>query len=265
MSPLDAPMRALFEQVSRDIILPRYRNLAEGEIIEKAQNDLVTVADREAELALADGLEALEPGLAMVGEEAVHADASVLDGLARPCWIIDPIDGTANFAAGTAPFGILIARAEGGLAQSGWIYDCLSGRFCSAHRGQGAFVDGEPVQARGTGETPPVAALSTMFMDDAGRAQAERDIVPHYRLIDIPRCCAEQYPRLGLGQNDVSLFNRTFAWDHAAGALWLNEAGGMAARYDGSAYRVDEHGCTGLIAAATPALWQALAARATSA
>jgi fructose-1,6-bisphosphatase/inositol monophosphatase family enzyme len=64
-----------------------------------------------------------------------------------------------------------------------------------------------------------------------------------------------------LGVNDVSLFERTLPWDHAAGVLWLNEAGGRAARPDGSDYRVDEWERPGLIGAASPALWDELAAR----
>jgi fructose-1,6-bisphosphatase/inositol monophosphatase family enzyme len=62
-----------------------------------------------------------------------------------------------------------------------------------------------------------------------------------------------------LGQNDVSIFNRTLPWDHAAGALFLNEAGGRAARLDGSEYRVDDWNRTGMIGAATPKLWDQLA------
>lgn len=57
-----------------------------------------------------------------------------------------------------------------------------------------------------------------------------------------------------MGQNDLAFFNRTFAWDHAAGVLFLNEAGGKAARYDGSPYRLDDEK-VGLLVAATPALW----------
>ena len=63
-------------------------------------------------------------------------------------------------------------------------------------------------------------------MDPAQREAVKEHIAPHYRMVDIPRCAAEQYPRLALGENDVSIFERTLAWDHAAGALWLNEAGG---------------------------------------
>lgn len=258
---LHAEMETLLRRVARDAILPRYGKLALGEIAEKAHDDLVTVADHEAEAMLAEGLAKIVPGLPIVGEEAAHADPSVLARLASDCWIVDPLDGTHNFAHGKPPFGILIAMAAGGEAHTGWIYDVLSGRLCIAHRGTGAFIAGERVAARPSGENPPVAAISTIFMDEGERARVVAHVAPYYRVVDTPRCAAEQYPRLALGQNDVSIFNRTLAWDHAAGVLWLNEAGGRVCRTDGSPYRVDQGDRTGLLGAASPALWEDLAQR----
>src|SRR3546814_1233686 len=136
---------------------------------------------------LAEGLAAIDPSLAIVGEEAAHADPALLDRLAGDCWIVDPIDGTHNFAHGQPPFGILIARAEGGLCQSGWIYDCLTGRFCHAHRGAGAFVNGERIAARTTGQQPPIAAISVIFLEEARRKAMKRLIAPHYSLVEIGR------------------------------------------------------------------------------
>ena len=261
MNALDREILALMQRATEQAILPRYRNLAAGEVEDKGGNDPVTIADTDSEALLREGLGAIDPGLAFVGEEAAHADPGVLDRLDQACWIVDPIDGTRNFAAGQPPFGIIIARADGGETQSGWIYDCLTGRFCVAHKGTGAFVDGERVEARATGRQTPVAAISLIFMDEARREATKRHIAPSYELVDIPYCAAEQYPRLALGTNDVSIFERTLAWDHAAGILWLNEAGGKAARPDGSPYRVDEVGRTGLLGAASPALWDELADR----
>ena len=260
-SILDREILALMRRASETAILPRLANLKAGEVEDKGGNDPVTIADREAEAILSEQLAKLAPGLAIVGEEAAHTDPGVLERLGAPCWIVDPLDGTRNFAAGRGPFGIMIARAEGGLAQEGWIYDCLSGRLCAARRDGGAFVDGEQVRARATEEAPPLAAMSLIFMDPARREAVKAHIAPHYTLADIPYCAAEQYPRLALGINDVALFERTLAWDHAAGVLWLNEAGGKAARADGSAYRVDAAPYGGLIGAASPSLWDALAAR----
>lgn len=260
MTALDAEILALMRRVTDEAILPYYRTLAASDIVSKASDDVVTVADHQAEAMLAEGLAKLDPGIAIVGEEAAHADPTVLDALASACWIVDPLDGTNNFAAGKPPFGIIIALAGGGETRSGWLFDCLTGRFCAAHRGSGAFVDGARVQAQPSGHAPPVAAISLIFMDLDRREQVKRHIAPHYTLVDIPRCAAEQYPRLALGQNDVSIFERTLPWDHAAGVLWLNEAGGRAARPDGSPYRVDQHTRTGMLGAASPALWDQLAA-----
>ena len=261
MTTLDRKILALLQRVSEQAILPRYQSLTAGDIENKAQGDVVTVADHQAEEMLAEGLAKLNSGVAIVGEEAAHADPAVLAGLSEQCWIVDPLDGTNNFAAGKPPFGIMVALADNGFAVSGWLYDCLTGRFCAAHRGSGAHVDGARVVAKPSGNDPPVVAISLVFVEQERREAICRHIAPHYTLVDIPRCAAEQYPRLGLGKNDVSVFERTLPWDHAAGVLWLNEAGGVAARPDGSPYRVDEHARTGLIGAASPRLWDELARR----
>lgn len=263
---LSAAIHRLMREVTEYAILPRWRLLAAHEIESKASNgtlpDVVTVADREAEAMLGEGLVRLLPEAAVVGEEACDADPSVFDRLgADTCWIVDPLDGTNNFAAGKPPFGILIALAASGEAIAGWIYDCLTGRFCEASRGGGAFVDGERITARETGANPPVAANSLIYMEPGRREAVRAAIEPHYALVDIPRCAAEQYPRLVLGQNDVAIFERTLPWDHAAGVLFVNEAGGKAARPDGRAYRADDYARPGLIGAASERLWDGLVAR----
>lgn len=254
---LHETVHALLREVSTRAILPYYQKLSEHEITAKAADDVVTVADNLAEEMLAEGLARIAD-LPIVGEEAAFADPAVQDRLSGDCWIVDPLDGTRNFAKGRRPFGILIAMAQGGEAHTGWIYDVLTDRLCIAHRGKGAFIDGERISARPTGEDPPIAAISLIFMDPA-RREAVKAPAAGYRLVDIPYCAAEQYPRLALGVNDVSIFERTLAWDHAAGVLWLNEAGGKAARPDGSPYRVDEWDRKGLIGASSPALWNDLA------
>lgn len=267
---LTAAVHALMRETAERAILPRWRQLAAHEVEAKETTgtlpDVVTIADREAEEILSDGLALMLPEAAIVGEEACHADPTVFGRLGDAlCWIIDPLDGTNNFAASKPPFGILIALAERGEAVAGWIYDCLSGRLCHATRGGGAFVNGERITSRETGANPPIAANSLIYLRPERREAVRTAVEQHYTLVDIPRCAAEQYPRLVLGQNDVAIFERTLPWDHAAGALFVNEAGGMVARPDGSAYRVDEWDRPGLIGAASERLWQDLAARLPSA
>ncbi|GMN01685.1 inositol monophosphatase family protein [Erythrobacter sp. MTPC3] len=261
MTALDEEIRDLMRFAAQRSMMPRFRALADSDIEMKGEDDPVTIVDREVEGFLTEALTKLAPGVAVVGEEAVHADESVLDHLSGQCWIIDPLDGTANFTEGKEPFGIIIALADAGKAVAGWIYDPHKDRFCHAKAGEGAFVDAEKISAATTGSNPPVAAISRMFLTEEQRAQVDEKIAPHYSLVDIPRCAAEQYPRLALGENDVSSFKRTLAWDHAAGVLWLNEAGGKAARLDGSEYRVDQHGEPGLVGASSPAIWDEFVGR----
>ena len=259
---LTGAVAALMRDAATRAILPRWQTLTADQIDAKAADDVVTVADKEAELILAEGLARILPEATIVGEEAAHADPALLDRLGdATCWIVDPLDGTNNFAAGKPPFGVMVALAEAGETIAGWIYDPLSGRLVHAHRGGGAWIGEERVTACSTGVEPPIAAISLVFMDPDKRAAVKQHIAPHYTVVDIPRCAAEQYPRLVLGVNDCSIFERTLAWDHAAGVLFVNEAGGMAARPDGRPYRVDEAHLPGLIGAASRALWHELAER----
>ena len=260
MSVLDREVLALMRDVAERIIMPRHRTLKATEIIEKADDDLVTIADREAEVALAEGLAKLHPEAAIVGEESVHADPSVMDRLSGTCWIIDPIDGTSNFASGAGHFGIMIALAEEGYAQGGWIYDPQRDRLCAAHRGQGATIDGERVTARPSGANPPRLAAMKRFMTPEQRTAFDRDIALHYTLAEAPGAACEQYPLTVLGEHDVAIYERTLPWDHAAGSLFLNEAGGACLRLDGTQYRVDD-GRRGMIGAANRDLYDQLVAR----
>ncbi len=255
MDTLTSSVTAIMRRAAEVAILPRYRSLEAHHVREKAADDFVTIADSESEAILAEGLAALLPDAAIVGEEAAHSDPGLTRKLGDAlCWIIDPLDGTNNFAAGNPPFGIIVALAEAGETIAGWIYNPLTGRCCRAERGGGAFVDDQLVHSAGSGLAKPVVAM-TFGLIEAERAAAMRSFFePRCTFAENPRCAAEQYARIGLGQNDIAFFHRTFAWDHAAGVLFLNEAGGKAARYDGSPYRTNDDKI-GLLAASTPALW----------
>ena len=257
MHALYEPVSALMRDVARDVILPRFRALAADEMEEKTPGDFVTIADRESEERLSEGLVTILSDTRVLGEEATAADPGLLEGLGTGAiWIVDPVDGTNNFAEGKTPFAVMIALAVDGVVEAGWILDPVTGRMCHAKRGGGAFIDGERITARGSGHASPLAAIALHFLSEEKRADLVRRAEGRLTLVAIPRCAGEQYPRLVLGQNDIALFERANPWDHAPGGLFLNEAGGRLARLDGSDYRIDRPG-PGLMAAASPALWEA--------
>lgn len=254
--PLHEEVSALMRGVAADVVMPRFRTLAETEIATKSAGEVVTIVDREAELRLYDGLAALGLGARILGEEAAEEDPTLLDNVGDGLvWLVDPLDGTANFAAGRAPFGMMIALVENGSTVAGWMLDPLSGRMCHAVRGMGATCDGAVVRARPTGALRPRAALGTHFLgaDRRARVHAQADL--HLDVVPVPRCAAESYPRLVFGEDDAALFQRILPWDHAAGALFVTEAGGMVTHWDGSPWRIGGPGI-GVLAAASPRLWE---------
>ena len=125
-------------------IIPRFRQLGQGDIREKKPGDFVTLADLEAERRLTERLGALLPASVVLGEEAAFADRGRLDLLAgdAPVWVIDPVDGTANFARGEPAFAVIVALIERAELRAGWIYEPLADTMVMAEAGQGAWSAG---------------------------------------------------------------------------------------------------------------------------
>lgn len=231
-------------------LLPRFRRLAKEDIRLKRPGDVVTVADVASEQRLAAGLARILPGVPVVGEEAVEADPGLLGLIARPgeaCWIVDPLDGTANFAAGRDLFAMIVCLVQDTRAVGGWILDVPRGRMAVASKGQGVTLDGAPVQRTRSTE-PPVG-----FVGHKVRNAFDRELPPDRRRqlgrISNLRCAGAEYLEILSGRADFSLYRMTKPWDHAAGVLMLEEAGGRAVRFDGQPYAPAQPINAGLIAA----------------
>lgn len=257
---LTQAVRQAMVQAARQALLPRFHKLADHEREEKSAGEVVTIADRECEAILGAALLELLPGASLVGEEAVHASPALIKRLGDElCWVVDPLDGTGHYAAGHGPFGVMVALASAGQAIGGWILDPLSGRFCWAAAGQGCWIDGERAPPPRNAEGKD-AGLSLLLKTRAERYGAIVECLgEQFDIRDLPRCAAANYPAMLLGSPALALYERTLPWDHAAGALLVEEAGGKVARLDGSPYRVDEDR-TGLLAATHPARWEQAAA-----
>lgn len=257
--PLSPSVEALLRESATAIVLPRFRKLAAHEVEEKSPGEIVTIVDRECEARLAAGLHHLLPDASVIGEEACAADPKQADGINRGLvWLIDPVDGTANFAEGRTPFALMIALLEDGRRSASWIFDPVANRMCHAAANGGAYVDGERVYARETGSVLPIAELGMKFLSPERREDVMRRVAGKFEIAPFVRCAGEQYPRIALGQNDIALFERTLPWDHAPGALFAEEAGAIIRRPDGSVYEVGD-GRSGLIAAASQRLWDCAA------
>lgn len=236
-------------EVCAETILPRFRRLDADEVRAKARpGDLVTIADAEAEAALTAFLAAGDPGALIVGEEATFARPELLRGLpdAERAWVVDPVDGTVNFAHGDARFGVMVAELRWGEVVRGWIWQPINARMFVAEKGAGVTMDGRPLQRlREPGRVVRGATLRRL----------RRQEVPGYALRHTVGSCAIDYPRLALGELDLLAYGHDKAWDHAAGTLMVTELGGRAAVADGRDWRPGVHGGV-LLSAASPGLWE---------
>lgn len=242
---------ALLREVAAAEILPRFGCLAPGEVHEKAPGQLVTAADIAAERALAAGLARLAPGVPCVGEEGVAADPARLALLERPgaVWVIDPVDGTANFAKGSPRFAVILALVIDGVTRCGWIYDPVAGRMVIAERGQGAWEGDRRLAVLPGG---PLDRLSGSIR----RGSRLQGRVAH---VLRQGSAAHDYLDLVGGKLHFAHFRRLMPWDHAAGVLIHAEAGGHGRMLDGSPYQPRASEGT-LLLAPDPQVWDLLRA-----
>jgi fructose-1,6-bisphosphatase/inositol monophosphatase family enzyme len=247
----------IMAEAAATAILPRFRLLADHEVEEKSPGEVVTVADREAEAILTRGLAALVPGARVLGEEACSVEPALLDTLADGrVWLVDPLDGTANFAAGEPVFAVMVALLRDGAAEAAWMLNPVSGRRASAALGAGAWLDGERLSAAPLPAGARLRGSLGRFMAPERLAELEARLRAGGELLPGMKSAGVEYPMIGAGERDFALYWRTIAWDHAPGVLFVNEAGGKATRPDGSAYVPGSPG-QGLLAAASPDRWEA--------
>jgi len=248
---------AIIRQVGAAEVVPRFRALAAGDIMEKSPGDLVTVADQECERALAERLRTVRD-IPVVGEEGTAADPSLLDlvGSAEAAWIIDPIDGTANFVAGDPNFVIMVALVEGGETVAAWVWHPETDVMLTAELGGGCHRNGIAVLPALRAEVPK-GILKRKYMGEPARTRLGAFPGSVGSLVRAYKSAGIEYGALIGGQIDFLMYWRTLPWDHAPGGLLASEAGLRVARIDGTAYSPGD-GRPGLLAAAD-GCWDAVA------
>jgi fructose-1,6-bisphosphatase/inositol monophosphatase family enzyme len=254
----------LMRAAARTEIMPRFRRLDPDAVREKSsKQDLVTDADEAAERFIADGLTHMFPGCLVVGEEAASRDPALIGKLAGAglAFVVDPIDGTANYAAGLPLFGVMVAAVVRGETVAGVILDPVSDSFSVGVRGEGAWEEQGGVRtdlrvAAPVGLGEMTGAASWRFLPTALRDRVLAGL-PRVAATWDHRCAAHEYRALISGHAHFVLFNRLMPWDHLAGVLLHREAGGFSAKFDGSAYLPGETE-GGLICAPDRAGWDLL-------
>ncbi|WP_435641792.1 inositol monophosphatase family protein [Micavibrio aeruginosavorus] len=243
--------------VAATYILPRYNALTSGQIDTKSgPNDLVTVADTEAEEALVRILPDLYPGSIVIGEESISSGKATLGPLkeaGKMVWVVDPVDGTYNFVHGKREFAVMLACVMDGEIRAGWIYDILGERTMTMEKGAGAYFEGRRLNLTNRNDAINATGhIGKKYFPKEMRAHLEeqRDKVKQFYSLS---CAAHEYINLATGKTDFGVYSRIKPWDHLAGVLAVTEAGGVIAKWDSSVYHPsDDFG--GLLVASHDAL-----------
>jgi len=253
----------ILADAARREIMPRFRRLAPGQIRRKTSAiDLVTEADEAAEAAISAALVAAYPGAVVIGEEGTHKEPRLLEQIAGAelAFIVDPVDGTRNFASNLPLFGVMTAVTQRGEVVAGAIHDPVCRDWSYAVRGEGAWAeeeDGRRTPLR-VADPVPVAQIDgligTTYLAEPLRTTFNRNL-SRLGSTNSLRCAAHEYRLAAAGFCHVLLYSRLMPWDHAAGWLIHREAGGYSAHFDGTPYLPTQF-TGGLICAPDDSTWR---------
>lgn len=248
-------------------VLPRFRALHSAEVSQKRDfADLVTVADTEAEAMIGAALAKTWPEARVLGEEAVAADPGLWGAMAGQGWqvIVDPVDGTWNFAKGLACFGMIAVAVLDGVAQYGLLYDPLLDDWVEVTAGLPArFVQagGRAKVLRVSGVSDPAQMCGYVPTGLFAPAQKRAAVLAglDYGRVTSLRCSCHEYRLLAQGHVEFVISGpEPHPWDHAAGVLAVQAAGGVARFLDGAEYDLARRAGV-LVVANSEATWERVA------
>lgn len=231
MNALLQQMAALVASAAHEELLPRFNQVS---ATVKDDGSVVTEADLVMQARLSDELQQLRPEVAMLGEEMTEAEQqTALSRQRSGVWLLDPLDGTGNFANGFPVFVVSLALVRAGQIELGLVYDPQRRECFSAARGEGAWLNGEVLKAPQE-RLPMAKGLGLIDFKRLDQALA-------HRIIDEPPFASQRnmgaaaldWCNLAAGRGHVYLHGKQKLWDYAAGLLILEEAGGVATTLQG--------------------------------
>ncbi|WP_081355500.1 inositol monophosphatase family protein [Agrobacterium vitis] len=240
---IDAVLQIVKDAAASQIV-PRFRRLGVSDISEKKSSiDLVTEADLLSEKQMTDAFLARWPGALIVGEEACETNPGVIAALrdAERAFVIDPVDGTFNFQAGLPLHATNLAVVVRGETVAGIIHESVLGDTLVASRGAGAQflrADGERVPVKVAAPCDLSSMVGTISINEL-KGEEKRRIAGNLTKTKMAfafNCSAYEYWLVATGKVHFIGHYKLMPWDHLAGVLIHQEAGGVTARFDGSPY-----------------------------
>jgi len=228
--PERSTVEDIIRLVAREEILPRFNRVG-YEV--KDDGSLLTEADLSADRRISRILADLYPDIAFLSEEMTLADQESLLQDSEKLWCLDPLDGTSNFAAGIPLFATSLALFIKGEVFMGFSYDPLRDEMFSAVKGQGAWLNNEPLRCKPSG----FALNKSIAIVDLKRLkpnllQRLLHDAPYKSQRNLGSCVLE-WAWMAANRGHLYLHGGMKLWDLAAGSLILDEAGGYSCTLEG--------------------------------
>lgn len=240
-------------------VLPRFRSgLGESEISYKTNRDILTIADTEMQKRMIDALQTYWPNIPVLGEEQSQSlQLSIFNADKQPFWVLDPIDGTSNFAFGIPYFCTSLSLVYKGEICIGMVYDPVRDECFYAAEGHGAFLNGTILDC--TDLKAPANLKSAMALVDFKRLPDEiaSNLVVQqpYRSQRSFGASALDWCWIAANRCQLYLHGNQKLWDYTAGCLILKEAGGMSGTFCGQPLFDNTMEAQTVVAASHPALY----------
>lgn len=233
-------VEALLRKVGDECILKYFRNISESDIsFKQSKFDPVTIADKEAEALLFEGLLRILPNSLFIGEESYAIDKSLLGHLeqtSKPVWVADPIDGTSNFVAGKLGFGIMVCLIDHGQTIASWLYEVNQKRMTTFYAPDILLENGvlfphhttinhpyRGIIGRKLHRFPIVQKLKDTTSDIIVDAATDPSIITYHDYL--------------MGKTDFLIFKLTSPWDHLPGLAMIQSRGGIAQSWSGEPFQ----------------------------
>ncbi|MDC1296584.1 inositol monophosphatase [Alphaproteobacteria bacterium] len=234
----DNDIRDKLYNISKSIIIPKYKNLKEIDIKLKNKKDLVTSVDINVENILKVFLQELLPNSLFIGEESFFLDANLINAYKENqyCWTVDPIDGTSNYVNGKDRFAIMIALTFKETILQTWIYKPLNDEFIYSKLGHGTFINEKKIYNKiYTDVSKSTGSISSKYWDKDSYHKIE-NIKNKFKQVNSYGCIGFEYVDIAEGNRNFTILSKLSPWDHIPGVLIVKEAGCSVMHFDKTNY-----------------------------
>lgn len=233
----------LIRHVGDECIFNYFKRITDSDISYKESNmDPVTIADREAEKLLQEGLLKILPESLFIGEELYAIDQNIisfLDQGKKPVWVVDPIDGTDNFINGQSGFGVMVCLVFQGDIVASWLYEVTLKRMTSYYAPQSLYENGlEIIQKRDV--NGPLRGLIGKKLHRFPVVQKLKEECREIILEPAQEPSLICYHQMLVGSIDFLVFKVTYPWDHLAGIALLKPSGAVTLRWSGEPFLISD-------------------------